>query len=141
MTALRPTPPRPRMRTTSAGVVDAALMTVPEPVWMPQPRGEKRASSCLLRTRSLALTTLHSFTMERAAKELWPKKAPPISGSPDLDARPKILSGPPKFCSLKLTQWDLWPAVQTSHVSQKAKERRTGSPGFATVTPGPTSLT
>jgi len=47
----------------------------------------------------------------------------------------------PKLSSLKVRQWEWWPDLQTAQELQKAKERRTGSPGLATVTPGPMDLT
>ena len=73
MTALRPTPPRPKIRTTSFAVAFAALTTVPLPVCMPHPRGANSCNSFLSFTRSLAFTTLHCFTIERFANEDWPK--------------------------------------------------------------------
>ena len=56
----------------------AALTTVPEPVWIPHPKGAKSWRSSLLLTRDLALTTLHSLTMDRDAKgEAYPPEYVP----------------------------------------------------------------
>lgn len=79
--------------------------------------------------------------MEREAKEDWPKKAPGIVGLELSSFAPKTLGCVPKFSSLKELQWELWPASQTAQDLQKAKDSRTGSPFFATVTPAPTSRT
>ena len=104
MMALRPTPPRPRMHTVSFSVAWAALMTVPVPVCTPQPSGARSWSSCLEETREVALTTEHSRTMEREAKDDWPKKAPGMVGLEGSSLAPKTGGWGPKFRSLKPLQ-------------------------------------
>ena len=90
----------------------------------------------------LTLTTEQDLTMEKFANEDCPKKQPPISGSLPLVAVVALKAGcGPKLSSLKLLQLEWPPVLQISQFSQKAKERRTGSPSPATLTPGPTLRT
>ena len=81
MMADNPTPPRPMMVMMSSGPALVTLMTVPEPVWIPQPRGEKSWSSCFDFMSELTLTTLLCDTIDRLAKEDWPKYRPETFGS------------------------------------------------------------
>src|SRR6202000_3493416 len=73
-----PTAPAPKTATDIPGNGCRTFITVPAPVWTPQPRGQR-----ISRGRNLStLTAELPLTIDFCAKLDWPKKCEEISWSP-----------------------------------------------------------
>src|SRR5689334_4925596 len=73
-----PTAPAPNTATDIPGNGRRTFITVPAPVWTPQPRGQRISKGRELST----LTAELSLTIDFWAKLDWPKKWEAISSSP-----------------------------------------------------------
>ena len=105
MTAESPTPPTPKMAIDELGSGRRMLMTLPAPVWIPQPNGATSSNG----TSSGMATTLRSGMTAPVAKLDWPKKCE-CTGSP-----PREIAVLPsarvarKLRSKNSVQWNGWP--------------------------------
>ena len=121
------------------GKLVITYMTVPAPVWIPQPS----AASFLSSSRGAStLTVEFSFANIIRLIELWPKKRPPSGFPESLVARvvPSSLL-PEKLRRRMSSQYGGRPCRQVAQVPQLAYERMTESPGFTERTSLPISLT